>query len=155
MRHPGCPLPTPARLPRAGALGSCEGSQCLSFCGDLPCPGFESFFPSPFSSASPWQSVLLVQIPIFLGGVGHISRELAQPNRVRDGRVNRARASSKGEASPSSWEMLGARAESLRGLWPGGQGTGGPRPMRAKYYAGGFSLVEYLPYPLALPQRGF
>ena len=97
MRRPGCPLPTPARLARARDVGSCKGSQCLS-CGDLPCPGFESFFPSPFSSASPWQSVLLVQIPIFLGGAGHISRELVQPNRGRGRRVNRVRASSKGEA---------------------------------------------------------
>lgn len=78
----GCLLPSPPRLARV-AEGYVKGTQHLSFCGDPPSPGLKSL-PSAFSTASPWQSVLLIRIPtLLLLGVRYISRELAEPNRGR------------------------------------------------------------------------
>lgn len=78
----GCLLPSPPRLARV-AEGYVNGTQHLSFCGDPPSPGLKSL-PSAFSTASPWQSVLLIRIPtLLLLGVRYISRELAEPNRGR------------------------------------------------------------------------
>ena len=84
----GCLLPSPPRLARV-AEGYGKGTQRLSFCGDPPSPGLKSL-PSAFSTASPWQSVLLIRIPtlLLLLGVRYISRELAKPNRGSGEGVN-------------------------------------------------------------------